>query len=169
MSMPKSSIKNNLLNEAVTEPEPVIEDYLLDELVTGGYVRSSILGGVPTWLPLDIQAGLVHFDVVVITASGEKCDFKRTIKGVACVQHKDDDAMTANLKFPVTNGVTVRQLVDFAKERAKTSYFVFGHNCHDLAFEVCKLMGAPNTKDFYVWFEANRNEFARKLKNPMPR
>ena len=169
MSMPKSLIKDNLLNEAVTEPEPVIEDYLLNELVTGGYVRSSILVGVPKCLPLDMQVGFVHFDVVVITASGEKCDLKRTIKGVAWVQHKDDDAMTANLKFPVTNGVTVRELVDFAKERAQTSYFVFGHNCHDLTFEVCKLMGAPNTQSFYVFFKENREEFARKLKNPQSR
>ncbi len=149
-------------------PDPVVEGYLPDEVVTGGYVRSSILDGISKDLPLKIQVAFSHLDVVVITASGAKYDFARTRTGVTFKNHEDDDAMTANCKFDVTNGVTLCQLVALVNEmRATTSYFVWGNNCHDLTHRLCLMMGAPKTESFREFIAENTREFLWKLENPM--
>jgi hypothetical protein len=130
---------------------------------------------LPLVLPFDLGCWAVHMDVVVQTEDGNFWDFSRSFdKGVTCKRHKEERSLTAMLKFKMSKAtkiepaITLQVLVNLTEQEKKVWYFIWGNNCQNHTFKICKLLRATNSKTFKAFYLKMRCDLRYKLENPLP-
>jgi hypothetical protein len=130
---------------------------------------------LPLLVPLDFGCWAVHMDVVVQTEDGNFWDFSRSFDtGVTCKRHKEEHSLTAMLKFEMPKAtkfepaITLQVLVDLTEQEKKVWYRLWGNNCQNHTFKICKLLGATDSKTFKAFYLKMRCDLRYKLVHPLP-
>jgi hypothetical protein len=126
---------------------------------------------LPLLVPLDIGCWAVHMDVVVQAADGNLWDFSRSFdKGVTCKRHQEEHSLTAMLKFKMPDAclIDLQVLVDLTVQEQNVWYRLWGNNCQNHAFKICKLLGATDSENFDAFYLKIREDYRWKMVYPLP-